>query len=202
MTPFMKPCVFIDRDGTINKCPDKYFYEFEKLELYNGVIEGIKLLNKDFTVICITNQGGIAKEIYSCDDVIKVNLEIKKRLIERDALIDEFYFCPHHPDAIYKSGKNCECRKPKTGLFYKAMHKYNIDLKNSFFIGDSFTDLLSAVNLKIKFALVLQGHYSETIKKTSETIRHGISNYKEIRKHYWGMFNSVYEASKAISKTL
>lgn len=129
----LNKAVFLDRDGTVIE--DKnYLNSFENLHLLPGVKEEIlKLKACGFKLIGITNQSGIARGIVDETFVIESNNYLKREL-----LIDDFYYCPHHPD------EHCPCRKPEPMLLLKARLKYRINLKSSYVIGDRESDVLLA----------------------------------------------------------
>ena len=107
----------------------------------------------------ITNQGAIAKGLISFESVIESHKKFEMYLSTKNFYFEKIYFCPHHPVKGYL-GENkrykivCECRKPKPGLIFKAQKEFNIDLKNSYFIGDQLTDFLGAKNAGIKIIMV------------------------------------------------
>ncbi|MEO0106510.1 MAG: D-glycero-beta-D-manno-heptose 1,7-bisphosphate 7-phosphatase [candidate division WOR-3 bacterium] len=136
--------VFLDRDGTINI--DKgYVHRIEDFEFIEGAVEAIGILNENgFKVIVITNQSGIGRGYYTEKDVEKLHQYINSELAKHNARIDAFYFCPHHPtEALGKYRMECNCRKPKTGLFEKALRDFDIDAQKSYVIGNSITDIES-----------------------------------------------------------
>jgi len=133
----MTKAVFLDRDGVINNGDLYYTYRKEDFIFNNDLFEALRILKQhNFLLIVITNQGGIAKGIYSKTDVDKLHRyminELKKEQIE----INEVYYCPHH-DQIEK----CICRKPDSGNIEKAIARFNIDRKQSFLIGDGQRDI-------------------------------------------------------------
>lgn len=134
--------VFLDRDGTINK--DKgYVFRIEDMEILPGVINGLKKLQKlGYKLIVITGQSGIARGFYTLQDAEKFDLELARRLKESGIVIEKFYRCPHHPDIT----GDCDCRKPKTGLVLEAAREFDIDLAESFFVGDKDSDILLGQN--------------------------------------------------------
>lgn len=143
----MVKAAFFDRDGTIN-INLGHVYRIQDLEFVEGTPEIIKKYNdNNILVIVITNQAGIAKKMYTEEDMHKFNNYLNKKLKEDyGAHIDAFYFCKHHPDYTGE----CECRKPKEGLFLKAASDFNIDLEKSVMYGDKDSDRVAALNAGIK----------------------------------------------------
>lgn len=151
LTFYKSRAVFIDRDGTINK-DMHYSTDDQKLEILESSYPAIKLLNQaDYKVIIITNQSGVARGNFSEKDVRKLNEIIIKKLKEKDAVINGVYLCPHHPD------ENCSCRKPKPGMILRAKNDFNIDVKNSYMVGDMQSDIDLAKNVGAKSIFVLTG---------------------------------------------
>ena len=145
-----KSAVFLDRDGVINKDLG-YVFKIDDVEWISGSIEAIKLLNKkNFLVFVVTNQSGVARNFYSENDVKKLHRWMKNILKEKNAIINEFSYCPHHPDAINrKYRRECNCRKPNPGMIDKIIKNWQIDRKSSFRIGDNDTDIEAAYKAKI-----------------------------------------------------
>ena len=142
---------FIDRDGVINYDPGN-FHKIEELRILPRVAKAIKLLNQHkIPAIVITNQPVVARGWITEAGVKKINIKIKNILRHKGARIDQFYFCPHHPNAdLPKYRVVCNCRKPATELFEKAAEEFNIDTKKSYVIGDSFREIEAANNLGCK----------------------------------------------------
>jgi D-glycero-D-manno-heptose 1,7-bisphosphate phosphatase len=138
----MQRAVFLDRDGTIVE-DIGYLHEREKIRFLPGAISAIKLLNQNhLNVIVITNQAGVARGFYTEETVTALHKYILDTLAEQDAVIDAFYYCPHHIEGIVeKYRKACYCRKPNPGMIEKAANDLNIDLKESFVIGDNIKDI-------------------------------------------------------------
>mgnify|MGYP005788098411 CR=1 FL=1 len=139
----MNKAVFLDRDGTINV--DKYYlHKKEDFEFIPGVVQGLKLLSEEgYLLIIITNQSGIGRGYYTEAEFNKLNEWMLRQLEEWGVSITDVYFCPHLPDAsIEKYRVVCECRKPKLGMFQKAMDDYQIDLSMSYAIGDRLRDCM------------------------------------------------------------
>lgn len=133
----MNKAAFFDRDGTIN-VDTGYLYEPEKLEFIPGVPELIRKYNDEgYLVIVITNQSGIARGMFTVEQMERFNTHMNRRLqTEYGAHIDAFYYCPHLPEITGE----CECRKPKPGLFLRAIRDHAIDPARSVSYGDSERD--------------------------------------------------------------
>jgi len=146
----MNKAVFLDRDGVINRELGHYCERAEDFEILDDVGMSIKVLkDAGFLVIVISNQGGIAKGLYTADDVMEMHAKLCRHISEYDASIDDFYFCPHH-DSVSK----CLCRKPNSLLIEKALAAYDIDPKQSFMIGDGARDIEAAERAGVKGILI------------------------------------------------
>ena len=161
----MNKAIFFDRDGTLNE-EIGYLYEFEKFKWIDGAIDAIKFCNDhDYLVIVITNQSGVARGYYTESDIKKLHQQINEDLKKFEAHIDDFFYCPHHPDAaVEKYRIDCECRKPKSKMLEDACKKYNIDKSKSLMIGDSLRDVECAENAGIKGILFEGGNLFNTFK--------------------------------------
>lgn len=142
-----RKAVFFDRDGTINSDKGHYYvYRPEDFVFNEGVIDGMKSLqDAGFLLFIVTNQGGVAKGEYTCDDVDKVHEYMLDHLRENKLSIEHIYYCPHH-DSV----SPCDCRKPSPYFIHKAIEDYNLDKEMSFMIGDSPSDVESANAAGIK----------------------------------------------------
>jgi histidinol-phosphate phosphatase family protein len=154
--------VFLDRDGTL--IPDKdCLRNADELELLPDVAEAVHELNHNgWRTVVVTNQPVIAKGF--CDETELQNIHNKmETLLGREhAFLDRIYFCPHHPEKGFPGERaelkiDCDCRKPKIGMIQKAVADLNIDLKQSWLIGDTTTDLQTAKNAGLKSILVRTG---------------------------------------------
>lgn len=140
-------CVFLDRDGVINVDFVDYVYDLEKFEFIKGVPEALKSFkDAGYLVIVITNQSGIVKGIYSLEDVMIVHNHVQK---ETDNAIDDIYIAPYH-----EKWTNSLTRKPSTLMWERAIAKYDIDIENSWMVGDKPRDLIPAKKLGIKTIIV------------------------------------------------
>jgi D-glycero-D-manno-heptose 1,7-bisphosphate phosphatase len=141
----MNKALFLDRDGVINR-DDGYTHIWSPEIIMNGIIEVIKKFRADgYLIIIITNQSGISRGYYSEEDFhffMKCLLDFMKK---NDATIDHYYYCGCGPSELV-----CPNRKPNPGMFYLAEKDYNIDLPNSFMIGDQISDMIAADRALIK----------------------------------------------------
>lgn len=138
--------VFLDRDGTINKYVG-FLRRIDDFELIDGVAEQIKAINeKGYLVIVVTNQPVIARGDITWEELNAVHNKMETLLGEKGAYIDDIFICPHHPDKGFDGEQieykiDCDCRKPKPGMLLDAARKYNIDLRQSWMIGDQDADV-------------------------------------------------------------
>ena len=140
--------VFIDRDGTIN-VNYGYINNPNDFKMYPSVAKGIKLLKKNgFKIIIITNQSGISRGYFSEKSLEEIHEKMKKELSKEDAKVDAIYYCPHHPD------EKCNCRKPKPGMLETAIKDFDIDIENSYIIGDRMLDVEAGRAVGCKTVLV------------------------------------------------
>ena len=155
----MDRVVFLDRDGPLNE-EVEYLYRPEDLRFLPGVPEAIKRLNgAGFKVVVITNQAGVARGYYTETDVERLHSYMNRLLEEKGAHIDGFYYCPHHPEhGIGEYKKDCECRKPKTGMFLRAEKDFPADKEHSFMVGDKLIDVEAGKNYGVRAVLVGTGY--------------------------------------------
>ncbi len=138
--------IFLDRDGTINKYVG-FLRDICDFELIDGVTDAIKMINQSgYLAIVVTNQPVIARGEVSLEELDDIHNKMETLLGESGAYVDAIYYCPHHPDKGFEGErpeykKVCDCRKPKPGMLIKAAKEYNIDLKESWMIGDGLNDI-------------------------------------------------------------
>ena len=155
----MKPAVFLDRDGTINEQMG-YINHIDRFHLLPGAAEAIRRLNlARIPVAVVTNQSGLARGYFPESLLIEVHRRMVAELARADAHVDGIYICPHHPEAKEERFRvECDCRKPKIGLFVRAARELGIDLARSYVVGDRWSDLKAAAACGAKGILVLTGY--------------------------------------------
>jgi D,D-heptose 1,7-bisphosphate phosphatase len=154
--------VFLDRDGTLVVDKDN-LRSADELELLPGVAEAIRELNHHgWRAVVVTNQPVIAKGWATEADLQNIHNKLETLLGIEHAFLDRIYYCPHHPDAGFAGERKelkirCDCRKPGTGMIRKAVDDLNIDLAQSWLIGDTTTDIQTAKNAGLRSILVHTG---------------------------------------------
>lgn len=151
--------VFLDRDGTLNKYIG-FLRDIEGFELLPGVAEAIRKINESgYLAIIVTNQPVIARGEVSYDELHMIHNKMETLLGNEGAYVDAIYYCPHHPHKGYEGEIaelkiDCECRKPKPGMLIQAAKDYNIDLSQSWMVGDSENDIKAGEAAGCKTELV------------------------------------------------
>jgi len=141
----MNKAIFLDRDGVLNKERKDYVKTYQEIELFPNIEICIsKIKKKSFLAIVITNQSAINRGLTSHENVHEIHNFIQNHLKKFNTKIDAFYFCPHRPD------ENCKCRKPKPELIQRAASDFQIDLSQSWMIGDHQKDVDAGINAGCK----------------------------------------------------
>lgn len=158
--------VFLDRDGTIN-IEKNYLHKIEDFEFIPGAPEAIKKLKEaGFLVIVVSNQSGVARGYFNEDSVNQLHQHIQNELAVYGTSIDDFYFCSHHPDKGLGAYKvDCDCRKGNPGMLLQAACEHNLDLQNSFMVGDKLADIEAGERAGCRSLLVLTGYGATTALK-------------------------------------
>jgi len=179
--------IFLDRDGTINDEVD-FLKTPEQLHLLDGTASAIRELNESgWRVFVITNQSGIARGLLSERQLADVHAKLLAELKAHGATLDAIYYCPHHPDygePPYR--KDCDCRKPKTGMLDRAAKEFHIDLKRSFVVGDRMLDIQAGNAAGARSILVLTGYGTEELelcRRDGVQIDHIARNLSEAVRH-------------------
>lgn len=146
----MNKAAFFDRDGTIN-VDVHYLHRKEDMKFIDGMPEFIKKWNDwGYKVIVVTNQAGIARGLYTEEDMRELHRFMNEELQKYGAHIDAFYFCTHHPDFTGP----CKCRKPESGMIEQAIKDFDIDVSQSVLFGDKIWDIQAGEKCGIKGYLV------------------------------------------------
>lgn len=182
----LQRAVFLDRDGTVNQYKG-YITNPDDIELIPGAAEAISYFNRSgFLVIVVTNQPVIARGECSYETLNEIHKKLEVLLGEKGAYVDAIYYCPHHPDKGYDNERaelkiRCECRKPAPGLILKAKSDFNINISESFMVGDTMRDIQTARNAGCIPILLNDKTESFDLKNVS-------------------VFQSLYEFSESLKK--
>lgn len=155
----LKPAVFLDRDGVLN-LDTGYPCHPEELVMIEGAEEALAFLKEcGYLLIVVSNQSGVARGLFTEEQVQIFNAALQTKLAARGGAVDEFYYCPCHPEAVIERYR-CDHpdRKPGPGMILKAMAAHSIDPARSFLIGDKETDLEAARAAHIKGYLFTSGN--------------------------------------------
>ena len=162
---FKKPAVFLDRDGVINQ-DYGYVHKIKNFIFRKGVLKGLKfLIEKNYYLFIITNQAGIAKNIFKEKDFFNLHKDLKIKLSLKNIYFDEVQYCPYHPKSkIKKFKKRSSLRKPDNKMVKNLMSNWFVNKKESFMIGDKLSDQQCAQKSKIKFEYASKDFFKQ-IKK-------------------------------------
>ena len=158
--------VFIDRDGTINKYVG-FLRNIQEFELIDGITEAIKKINASgYLAIVVTNQPVIARGEVTWNELEEIHNKMETLLGLEGAYLDGIYFCPHHPHKGYEGEVvelkiECDCRKPKPGMLLKAAEDFNINLRQSYMIGDGENDIKAGIAAGCKTVLIGEGNFGQ-----------------------------------------
>ena len=157
-----KAC-FLDRDGVLIEEED-YLCDPARVRLCSGAVEAIKLAHSvGRKVFLISNQAGLAKGTFKMEDLKAVHAKVEELLAAHGVALDGYYYCPHHAKGIVPEyTRECSCRKPGPGMILKAAEEHDLDVKNSFMIGDRLTDLEAGVNAGCSAVALVRTGYGET----------------------------------------
>ena len=164
--------IFLDRDGVLN-VDHGYVYKIDELQILPTVKESlVRLKSNGFKLIVISNQSGVARGMFQESDVRKFNEELNRQL-DKEGQIDAFYVCPFHPDAISPEFRiDSDYRKPGTGMLDQAVSEHDVDVKQSYLIGDKASDIECAINFGIP-AFQMESRYDahDSIEKRYQTLK-------------------------------
>lgn len=165
--------VILDRDGVINKDSDEYIKSPEEFVAIEGSCHAIvRLKQAGYYVVIATNQSGVGRGLFDIETLNKIHLKLHNKMASMGVNIDGIFFCPHHPD------DNCDCRKPKPGLFYEISQRFKIDLESAIAVGDSLRDIQAAKIAGALPVLVRTGKGAQTVRK--KTGLEGVPVYRNL----------------------
>ncbi|TNE29431.1 MAG: HAD-IIIA family hydrolase [Bacteroidetes bacterium] len=156
-------CIFLDRDGVLNYDTD-LIDKPEDLELYPWTAPSLQKINRsDYLSVVTTNQSVVARGMTDEAGLAEIHKKMETELGEQHAFVDAIYYCPHHPHGGYEGERpeykiDCDCRKPKPGMIMKAAKRFNIDLRQSWMIGDSSRDIESGKAAGVRTIALRTGH--------------------------------------------
>jgi len=170
--------IFLDRDGVINK-EINYLHKIEDFEFINGVFEACQYLESlNYKIIITTNQSGISRGYYTENDFQKITKWMLSQFNNNNIDILDVIHCPHLPSDF------CDCRKPKPGMLLSAETKHNIDMENSWMIGDKENDIQAANNAGIiNTILVKSGHNVDEFNSKAKFVLDSIKNIHQAIKN-------------------
>lgn len=158
--------VILDRDGVINFDSDQFIKSPDEFKIIPGTLESIAKLNQHgIKVVIATNQSGIGRSLFDMDTLNLIHKKLHTSLAEVGGRIEAIFFCPH------VDSDNCECRKPKNGMFLEIAETFNISLHGIFAVGDSLRDLQAAFSVGCQPILVLTGKGKNTLKNHNENLQ-------------------------------
>lgn len=141
----LRPAVFLDRDGVLVEDVG-FLRRPADLRILPGVAQALRSLVSRFRMVVITNQSGIARGLFSENDLLAVHQELSARLAQEGAALDAFYYCPHlQGGAVSVYSVDCECRKPKPGMLLQASSDLGLSLGSSYMVGDNPRDVLAGL---------------------------------------------------------
>ena len=167
--------IFLDRDGVINKHIG-FLCKSDDFELIPSVPEAIKMINKSgYLAIIVTNQPVIARGECTFEELQRIHDKMETELGKEGAFLDGIYICPHHKDKGFEGERpeykfDCDCRKPKPGLLLQAAKDFNIDLAQSYMIGDSENDVAAGKNAGCKDSVMIETNTVYALEGILETI--------------------------------
>ena len=172
---YSRPAVFLDRDGVIN-CEVDLLHRVEQMQLILGAAEAIRRINQmGYLAIVVTNQPVIARNLCSFEELEQIHMQMETLLGHEHAYVNAIYYCPHHPDAGYPEERKeykitCNCRKPAPGMLLQAAKDWNIDLENSYMIGDSQRDVEAGNNAGVKQSILIPTNQAGALGQALDTI--------------------------------
>ncbi len=170
----LRPAVFLDRDGTMIE-EAGYLSSLDQVKWFPGTKDAIRLLKRAGYLVCVvTNQGGIGLGLFDDAFVQSVHASMEAEIVASGGAIDGWYYCPHHPRAVTPELRGpCDCRKPGRAMIDAACREHNIDLAQSWVIGDRDVDVQMAAAVGARGILVTTGHGARDLAQQGRALPEG-----------------------------
>ncbi len=166
--------LFLDRDGVINVEAEGYITDWSEFEFLPDTLDAIKrATDEGYKIIIVSNQSAIGRGLCSRETIDEIMSNMVERVEAYGGTIKDIFYCPHSPEA------ECKCRKPEPDLFFQAAEKYNIELTNTWFIGDKLTDVAVAKRVGAKPILIRGGKPVPGITVTEDDAVRVVNNLSE-----------------------
>jgi D-glycero-D-manno-heptose 1,7-bisphosphate phosphatase len=147
----MFPAIFIDRDGVIIENRDNYVRSWEDVSIYDQALRALaQVSNYPYQIIIITNQSAVGRGLITLDTALDINRRLVDEIRRAGGRVDGTYICPHAPN------QECDCRKPKPGLLFRAARELSIDLSRSLLIGDALSDVGAGKAARLKLSILVK----------------------------------------------
>lgn len=183
MLPLRRPAVFFDRDGVLNHDAG-YTHRTEDLAFLDGAVEAVRVVNDaGWFAFVVTNQAGVARGLYDVAAVERFHARMNALLAAEGAHIDDFRFCPHHPDGtVDRWRRACDWRKPGPGMIVDLMRAWPVDAAKSVLVGDKASDLEAAQAAGIRGVAFTHGNLAALVRNllAEEDVSSRINNELEI----------------------
>ncbi|MDR2152058.1 MAG: D-glycero-beta-D-manno-heptose 1,7-bisphosphate 7-phosphatase [Helicobacteraceae bacterium] len=154
----MNKALFLDRDGVIN-VDYGYVASFDRFVFCDGIFDLLRdAAAKGYKIIVVTNQSGIGRGLYGEDEFKTLTRQMLKTFLDRGVTICGVYYCPHAPE------DDCDCRKPKSGMFLQAIKDHNLDPSISWMIGDKQSDITAAIGAGVKNLALIDANLTQNIE--------------------------------------
>lgn len=177
--------IFLDRDGVINRNYNNYVQSTQSVQIIPKSLEAIaELTQSEYVIVIVTNQSAIGRGIISQKTSEEINSHLLNIIQNANGRIDGVYVCPHHPQKL------CNCRKPKPGMLLQASKDLNINLNESWLIGDAISDIQAALSVNVTPLLVKTGRGAEQFTLLQK------NNLEDTQ-----IFNNLYDATEYILKS-
>ncbi len=167
--------IILDRDGVINQDSDQFIKSPEEWIPIDGSLEAIsRLYRAGYRVVIISNQSGIARKLFTIDQLNRIHLKMIHAVQEMGGDIDSIFYCPHGPD------DGCDCRKPKSGMFQELAERLQVKLNGVIAVGDTERDLIAALDVGAKPVLVKSGKGARTLETANPSVLKDIPVFENL----------------------